>query len=56
MLDDAGKPQHYIAIRNDITGRKKVETELHQKAQDLENTINQLQNVRFGSISSRCSP
>ena len=47
MLDDAGKPQHYIAIRNDITGRKKVETELHQKAQDLENTINRLQKAQI---------
>lgn len=52
MLDDEGKPQHYIAIRNDITGRKKAETEVNQKARDLENTISELQRAQTQLVQS----
>ncbi|MEO0839285.1 MAG: PAS domain-containing protein [Cyanobacteria bacterium J06643_5] len=52
MLDDEGKPQHYIAIHNDITARKQAETEVNQKAQDLENTINQLQKAQIQLVQS----
>ncbi|MGB3639315.1 MAG: PAS domain S-box protein [Rivularia sp. (in: cyanobacteria)] len=52
MLNEEGKPQHYIAIRNDITARKQAETEVHQKAQDLENTISELQRAQTQLVQS----
>ncbi|WP_414622857.1 PAS domain S-box protein [Calothrix sp. CCY 0018] len=52
MINDIGKPQHYIAIRNDITARKQAETEVHQKAQDLENTISKLQKAQTQLVQS----
>lgn len=52
MLDEEGKPQHYIAISNDITARKQAETEVHQKAQDLENTISELQRAQTQLVQS----
>ncbi len=52
MIDAQGKPQHYIAIRNDITARKQAETEVHQKAQDLENTLLELQKAQTQLVQS----
>jgi PAS domain S-box-containing protein len=52
MIGTQDKPQHYIAISNDITSRKQVETEVHQKAQDLENTISELQRAQTQLVQS----
>lgn len=52
ILHAEGKPQHYIAIRNDITARKQAETEVHQKAQDLENTLSELQLAQTQLVQS----
>lgn len=52
MLNEQGKPQHYIAIRNDVTARKQAETEVNQKAQDLENTISELQRAQTQLVQS----
>ncbi|NJO58632.1 MAG: PAS domain S-box protein [Richelia sp. RM2_1_2] len=52
MLDTQGKPEHYIAIRNDITARKQAETEVHQKAQDLENALRELQRTQTQLVQS----
>ncbi len=52
MLNEEGKPQHYIAIRNDITARKQAETEVNQKAKDLENTLSELQRAQTQLVQS----
>lgn len=52
MLDTEDNQQHYIAISNDISARKKVETELHEKAQDLENAVCELQSTQTQLVQS----
>jgi len=39
FLNESGKPYQYVAIRADITHRKKVETEFHQLNEQLEDRI-----------------
>ena len=52
ILDAQAKPQQYIAIRNDITARKQAETEVNQKAKDLENTLSELQRAQTQLVQS----
>lgn len=52
MLNEEGKPQQYITICNNITTRKQAETEVHKKAQDLENTISELQRAQTQLVQS----
>ncbi|MEO0686686.1 MAG: PAS domain S-box protein, partial [Cyanobacteria bacterium J06649_11] len=52
MLSSIGKPQNYIAIRYDITARKQAETEVRQKAQDLENTLLELKRTQTQLVQS----
>ncbi|MEM6400975.1 MAG: PAS domain S-box protein [Cyanobacteria bacterium P01_D01_bin.116] len=52
MLDKQGKAQNYIVIGNDITARKQAETQANQKAQDLENTISELQKAQTRLVQS----
>jgi len=42
LLNAEGKPQQYVAIRNDITARKAAETELRQTKVFLESVLNNL--------------
>lgn len=46
MLDAQNQILHYIAINNDITARKQAETEVHQKAKDLEKALHKLQRTQ----------
>ena len=52
MLDKQDKAQNYIVIGNDITARKQAETQANQKAQDLENTISELQKAQTRLVQS----
>lgn len=52
MLDAEGKPQQYIAIRNNITASKQAETEVHQKANDLEKALHELQRAQTQLVQS----
>jgi len=40
FLNDSGKPYQYVAIRADITHRKKVEEEFHKLNEELEDRVN----------------
>ncbi len=46
MLDAQNQVLHYIAISNDITARKQAQTEVHQKAKDLEKALHKLQRTQ----------
>ncbi|MEM9925099.1 MAG: PAS domain S-box protein [Cyanobacteria bacterium P01_D01_bin.50] len=52
MLDAEGKPKQYIAIRNDITPSKQAQTEVHQKAKDLEKALYELQRAQTQLVQS----
>jgi signal transduction histidine kinase len=51
-LDAQGKPQQYVAIRNDITGRKQAEAQLSKQAQELEHALQELQHTQLQLIQS----
>ncbi|MBD2456916.1 PAS domain-containing sensor histidine kinase [Nostoc sp. FACHB-87] len=52
LLDEQGKPQQYVAIRNDITARKQTEAELSQKAKELEQALEELQHTQLQLIQT----
>ncbi|WP_242054590.1 PAS domain S-box protein [Nostoc sp. FACHB-190] len=52
LLDEQGKPQQYVAIRNDITARKQAEAELSQKAKELEQALEELQHTQLQLIQT----
>ncbi|MBD2249893.1 PAS domain-containing sensor histidine kinase [Nostoc parmelioides] len=52
LLDEQGKPQQYVAIRNDITARKQAEAELSKQAKELEQALKQLQLTQLQLIQS----
>ncbi|MCF4967653.1 hypothetical protein CV014_11270 [Nostoc sp. CMAA1605] len=52
LLDAQGKPQQYVAIRNDITARKQAEAQLQQQAIELAQTLQELQTTQFQLIQS----
>ncbi|ALF56264.1 diguanylate cyclase [Nostoc piscinale CENA21] len=52
VLDEQGKPQQYVAIRNDITARKQAEAELSQKAKELEQALQELQHTQLQLIQT----
>lgn len=52
MLAAEDKPQNYIAIRNDITATKQAETEVSQKAKDLEKALYELQRAQTQLVQS----
>ncbi|MDX2243625.1 MAG: PAS domain S-box protein [Leptolyngbyaceae cyanobacterium bins.302] len=45
LLDDRGKPHQYVAIRNDITQRKRIEAEQQQAEAALQESNNLLRSV-----------
>lgn len=52
LLDSLGKPQQYVAIRNDITARKQAEVKLSKQAKELEQALKELQNTQSQLIQS----
>ncbi|MBD2493535.1 PAS domain-containing sensor histidine kinase [Nostoc sp. FACHB-280] len=52
LFDEQGKPQQYVAIRNDITARKQAEAELNQKAKELEQALQELQHTQLQLIQT----
>ncbi|WP_242072216.1 PAS domain S-box protein [Nostoc sp. FACHB-110] len=52
LLDAQGKPQQYVAIRNDITARKQAEAQLSNKAKELEQALKELQYTQLQLIQS----
>ncbi|MBD2596340.1 PAS domain-containing sensor histidine kinase [Nostoc spongiaeforme FACHB-130] len=52
LLDEQGKPQQYVAIRNDITARKQAEAELNEKAKELEQALQELQHTQLQLIQT----
>jgi PAS domain S-box-containing protein len=52
LLDAQGKPQQYVAIRNDITARKQAEAQLSKQAQELEHALQELQHTQLQLIQS----
>jgi two-component system, NtrC family, sensor kinase len=52
VLDAQGKPQQYVAIRNDITSRKQAEAALKKQAKELEETLKKLQHTQSQLIQS----
>ncbi|MBR8840994.1 MAG: PAS domain-containing sensor histidine kinase [Stigonema ocellatum SAG 48.90 = DSM 106950] len=52
LLDTQGKPQQYVAIRNDITARKEAEAKLSKQAKELEEALKELQHTQFQLIQS----
>lgn len=52
LLDAQGKPQQYVAIRNDITARKQAEAQLSKQAKELEEALQELQHTQMQLIQS----
>lgn len=52
LLDAQGKPQQYVAIRNDITARKQAEAKLNKQTKELEEALQELQNTQLQLIQS----
>jgi hypothetical protein len=52
LLDAQGKPQQYVAIRNDITARKQAEVQLSKQAKELEEALQELQHTQMQLIQS----
>jgi two-component system, NtrC family, sensor kinase len=52
VLDPQGKPQQYVAIRNDITSRKQAEAALKKQTKELEETLKKLQHTQSQLIQS----
>lgn len=45
FMDELGRPYEYVAISTDITGRKKIELELEQKANSLKQMTDHLEEL-----------
>ena len=52
LKDSSGKIYRLVSTALDITARKQAETEANQKAQDLENTISELQRAQTQLVQS----
>jgi two-component system, NtrC family, sensor kinase len=52
LLNAQGKPQQYVAIRNDITERKQAEAQLSKQAIELAQTLKELQTTQSQLIQS----
>ncbi|MBD2499180.1 PAS domain-containing sensor histidine kinase [Anabaena azotica] len=52
LLDAENKPQQYVAIRNDITARKKAEAQLSKQAKELEEALQELQITQMQLVQS----
>ncbi len=52
FLDDRGRPYQYIAIRHDVSDRKRAETNLIQKSQELEQALQKLQQTQLQMVQS----
>ncbi|BCL34414.1 PAS domain S-box protein [Nostoc sp. MS1] len=52
LLDAQGKPQQYVAIRNDITACKQAEAQLSKQAKELEYALQELQHTQLQLIQS----
>lgn len=52
IFDDNGKLTQFVAIQKDISQRKQAEAKLHDRTQELENTLKELRQTQLQMIQS----